>query len=77
MTSIAAREPDNALVREACQNVIHPQNERLGEQLDSHDSDKIVAMIVLLRHLFGWMVNAFSSREDFARKPGSPSAISG
>jgi hypothetical protein len=32
------------------------------------DSDKILAMIVLLLHLFGWifswMVSAFSSRED-------------
>jgi hypothetical protein len=66
MTPIAAREPGNTLIWEAVsrQNVIHPQNERLGEQLESHDSDKILAMIVLLRHLFGWMVSAFSSRED-------------
>jgi putative transposase len=27
-------------------------------------SDKILAMIVLLRHLLGWMVSAFRSRED-------------
>src|ERR1700719_2609782 len=26
--------------------------------------DKILAMIVLLRHLLGWMVSAFRSRED-------------
>jgi hypothetical protein len=66
MTPIAAREPGNTLIWEAVsrQNVVHPQNERLGEQLDSHDSDKILVMIVLLRHLFGWMVSASSSRED-------------
>jgi hypothetical protein len=29
-------------------------------------SDKILAMIVLLRHLLGWMVSAFRSREDLA-----------
>jgi hypothetical protein len=46
------------------QNVVHPQNERLGEQLDSDCSDKILAMIVPLRHLLWWMVSAFSSRED-------------
>src|SRR4029077_12542827 len=27
-------------------------------------SDKILVMIVLLRHLLGWMVSAFRSRED-------------
>jgi hypothetical protein len=33
-------------------------------------------MIVRLRHLLGWMVSVFSSREDLvARKPGAPSAI--
>ena len=36
----------------------------LATQLDSHNSGTILAMIVLLRHLFGWMVSAFSSRED-------------
>ena len=49
----------------ARQNVVHPQNECLAEQLDSNDSDKILAMIVSLRHLLGWMVSAFSSRKDF------------
>src|ERR1700737_1108185 len=34
------------------------------EKLDSDDSDKILAMIVSLRHLLGWMVSAFSSRES-------------
>ena len=33
-------------------------------KLDSDDSDKILAMIVSLRHLLGWMVSAFSSRES-------------
>ena len=33
-------------------------------KLDSDCSDKILAMIVSLRHLLGWMVSAFRSRED-------------
>jgi hypothetical protein len=31
-------------------------------------------MTVFLRHLLGWIVSAFSSREDLSRKPRSPSA---
>ena len=45
------------------QNVVHPQNVWLGEKLDSDCSGKILAMIVSLRHLLGWMVSAFSSRK--------------
>src|SRR6266481_8848398 len=33
-------------------------------KLDANSSDKILAMLVSLRHFFGWMVSAFSSRED-------------
>src|ERR1700730_10870154 len=36
----------------------------LAKSLDSGFSDKIPAMIVSLRHLLGWMVSAFRSRED-------------
>src|ERR1700737_640059 len=47
-------------------------------KLDSDDSDKILAMIVSLRHLLGWMVSAFSSRESLVlENPRSPSAITG
>jgi hypothetical protein len=35
------------------QNIVHPQNQRLGAKLDSYLPDKILAMIVSLRHLFG------------------------
>jgi len=34
-------------------------------------------MIVLLRHLLGWMVSAFRSREDLVLENLSPSAIAG
>jgi hypothetical protein len=33
-------------------------------KLDSDCSDKILVMIVSLRHLLGWMVGGFRSRED-------------
>jgi hypothetical protein len=46
------------------QNIVHPQNEGLGESLDSDGSDKILAMIVPFRYVLGWVVRAFSSRED-------------
>src|SRR5271157_1949519 len=34
------------------------------EKLDSDFSATILAMIVSLRHFLGWLVSAFSSRED-------------
>src|SRR4029077_15685491 len=34
------------------------------EKLDSDFSARILAMIVSLRHFFGWFVSAFRSRED-------------
>jgi putative transposase len=46
------------------QNVVHLQNEGLGEKLDSDFSDMIPAMIASLRHFLGWLVSAFRSRED-------------
>jgi putative transposase len=46
------------------QSVVHPQNEWLSEKLDSDFSDKILAMMMSLRHLLGWIVSAFRSRED-------------
>src|SRR5712692_8048334 len=50
------------------QKLLHSQNERLGDELDVRCSDKILAMILTivmsLRHLLGWLVSAFSSRED-------------
>jgi len=54
-------DPRKAVSR---QNVVLPQNEWLGEKLASDCSDQILVMIVSLRHLLGWMVSAFSSRED-------------
>ena len=36
----------------------------LAKVLDSARSDNILTMIVSLRHLLGWLVSAFSSRED-------------
>ena len=40
------------------------QNQSLGDKVKLGCSDKILAMIVSLRHLLGWIVSAFSSRED-------------
>jgi hypothetical protein len=34
------------------------------EKLDSDFSATILAMIVSIRHFFGWLVSAFHSRED-------------
>jgi len=36
----------------------------LEKELNSDSSDKILAMIVLLRHFLGWMFSACRSRED-------------
>ena len=72
----------------ARQNLVHPQDERHGDRLDSDGSDKMLVMIVFLRHLLGWVVSACRSREDLvlenlalrqqllassARKKASPS----
>jgi hypothetical protein len=46
------------------QNVVHLQNEGLGEKLDSDFSDMIPAMIASLRHFLGWLVSAFRSGEE-------------
>lgn len=46
------------------QNLVHAHNESVGEKLEPDLSDKIHAMIVSLRHFLGWIVSAFSSRED-------------
>src|SRR5215469_9102329 len=46
------------------QNVVHPQNEWLSAKLNSDSSDNILAMIVSLQHLLGWIVSSFCSRED-------------
>jgi hypothetical protein len=46
------------------QNIVHSQNQSLGDKLKLGCSDKILAMIVCLRHLLGWIFIAFSSRED-------------
>jgi hypothetical protein len=35
-------------------------------KLESGFSDKLLAMIAWLRHLFGWLVSAFRSRQDLA-----------
>ena len=48
----------------ARQNLVHPQDERHGDRLDSDGSDKMLVMIVFLRHLLGWVVSACRSRED-------------
>ena len=49
------------------QNLVHSQNECLGDGLDASVSIKILAMlwaiITSLRNLLGWVVSAFSSRE--------------
>ena len=50
--------------RVARQNLVHPQDERHGDRLDSDGSDKMLVMVVFLRHLLGWVVSAFRSRED-------------
>jgi hypothetical protein len=34
--------------------------------IDSDFPDNILAMILALRHLLGWMISAFRSREDLA-----------
>jgi hypothetical protein len=36
----------------------------LAKKLNSDSCDNILAMIVSLRHLFGWIVSSFRSRED-------------
>jgi hypothetical protein len=36
----------------------------LAKKLNSDSSDIILAMIVSLRHLLGWIVSSFRSRED-------------
>ena len=38
----------------------------LAKKLNSDSSDIILAMIVSLRHLLGWIVSSFRSREDLA-----------
>jgi hypothetical protein len=48
----------------ARQNLVHTQDERHGDRLDSDGSDKMLVMIVFLRHLLGWVVSACRSRED-------------
>jgi hypothetical protein len=48
----------------ARQNLVHPQDERHGDRLDSDGSDKMLVMIVFLRHLLGWVVSACRFRED-------------
>src|ERR1039458_7010515 len=46
------------------QKIEYPQYQYLHYELDLGCSDKILAMTVSLRHLLGWIVSAFSSRED-------------
>jgi hypothetical protein len=45
--------------------------------MDSDGSDKMLAMIVSLRHLLGWILSAFRSRDLALENLGSPSAIAG
>jgi hypothetical protein len=45
------------------QNFVHSQNQRFGDKVDAEYSGKILAMIAPLRHLLGWIVSAFGSRE--------------
>jgi putative transposase len=42
---------------------VHSQNQRFGDKVDAENSGKILAMIAPLRHLLGWIVSAFGSRE--------------
>ena len=42
---------------------MHSQNQRFGDKVDAEYSGKILAMIAPLRHLLGWIVSAFGSRE--------------
>jgi len=46
------------------QNIARSQNQSLGDKLELGCSDKILAMIVSLRHLLGWIFSVVSSREN-------------
>jgi len=46
------------------QNIARLQNQSLGDKVELGYSDKILAMIVSLRHLLGWIFSVVSSRED-------------
>ena len=58
------------------QNVVNSQNESLGAKLDSDFFNEILALMVSLGHLLGWMVSVFSCREALVlenlalRRPG-------
>jgi putative transposase len=62
---LLAKEARNGAVPR--QNLVYPQNECLGDGFDAA-FDKILAMILAIvtsfRHLLGWAVSAFRSRED-------------
>src|ERR1022692_3299850 len=51
-------------IRVGRQNLAHPQIQQLGDGAVFESSDKILPMVLLLRHLLGWVVAAFRSRED-------------
>lgn len=46
------------------QNIARWQNQSLGDKLELECSDKILAMIVSLRHLLVWIFRIVSSREN-------------
>ena len=52
------------------QNLMHSQNEWLGDQLDAGFCGKILVIISLFRHFLGGILIAFGSRNDVS----SPSA---
>jgi hypothetical protein len=56
---------ERAVIR---QNFVHSQNQRFGDKVDAECSGKILAMIAPLRHLLGWIVSAFGSREASSSK---------